>query len=219
MNSKKVSGILKGSTLTKYRFIQKNPTTYTVKLLCRIFKYYSTRLLHYDWKKRRKSNRAIDLEVLEDGIRDVYKEFKGRYGSPRIALELCKRCIFTSKNRVARLMQRMGLSAVSSRRRNQNGKKPDATRIMKNLVKRAFTTEKKNALWVGDITYIPLQTGFLYLATYIDVFSRKVVGRAISTRMTDQLVIDAFMQAVGKEHSKEGLIVHTGRGSPYTSKR
>jgi len=69
------------------------------------------------------------------------------------------------------------------------------------------------------ITYIPLQHGFLYLATYIDVFSRKVVGWAMNTRMTGQLVIDAFLQAVGRERPSAGLIVHTDRGSQYTSRR
>ncbi|MBO8164933.1 MAG: DDE-type integrase/transposase/recombinase [Brevibacillus sp.] len=111
----------------------------------------------------------------------VYKEFKGRYGSPRIALELCKRGLFTSKNRVARLMQRMGLAAVSYRKRSRIGRKPKGSGIMDNLV--------------------------------------KVVGWAMNTRMTEQLGIDAFLQAVGRERPSAGLIVHTDRGSQYTSRR
>jgi putative transposase len=174
---------------------------------------------YYDWKKRRKSQRTIDQEILEEAILQVYKEFKGRYGSPRIALALCKRGLFTSKNRVARLMQRMGLAAVSYRKRSRIGRKPKGSGIMDNLVKRAFEAQTKNTLWVGDITYLPLQHGFLYLATYLDVFSRKVVGWAMNTRMTEQLVIDAFLQAVGRERPSAGLIVHTDRGSQYTSRR
>lgn len=174
---------------------------------------------NYDWKKRRKSQRAIDQEILREAILQVYKEFKGRYGSPRIALELCKRGLFTSKNRVARQMQRMELAAVRYRKRSRIGKKPKVSGIMENLVKRAFEAKTRNTLWVGDITYIPLKHGFLYLATYIDVFSRKVVGWAMNTRMTEQLVIDAFLQAVGRERPSAGLIVHTDRGSQYTSRR
>jgi putative transposase len=185
--------------------------------MCRLLRV--SRQAYYDWCKRRKSRRQIDSELLMDAIREVYHEFKGRYGSPRIALELCKRGIFTSKNRVARHMQRMGLVARSWRRKHRLGRNPTAGRIVENLVQRAFSAETKNVLWVGDITYIPLQQGFLYLATYIDVFSRKVVGWAMKTRMTEQLVIDAFLQAVGREQPPAGLIVHTDRGSQYTSRR
>jgi len=171
---------------------------------------------YYDWRKRRKSQRTIDQEILKEAILQVYKEFKGRYGSPRIALELCKRGLFTSKNRVARLMQRMGLAAAAYRKRSRTGRKTKGSSIMDNLVKRAFEAKTKNTLWVGDITYIPLKHGFLYLATYIDVFSRKVVGWAMNTRMTERL---ALTQAVGRERPSAGLIVHTDRGSQYTSRR
>lgn len=174
---------------------------------------------YYGWKKRRKSRRAIDREILAESILDVYKAFKGRYGSPRIALELCKRGLFTSKNRVARQMQRMGLAAIPYQKRIRTGRKNRTSGIVENLVQRVFEAKTRNALWVGDITYVRLKTGFLYLATFIDVFSRKVVGWAMNTRMTEQLVIDAFLQAVGKERPPAGLIVHTDRGSQYTSRR
>lgn len=185
--------------------------------MCRILRV--SRQAYYHWLKRGKSQRAIDSEILMDEIRKIYKEFKGRYGSPRIALELNKRGIFTSKNRVARHMQRMGLVALPWRKKRTIGRKPTAAHVVENLVQRVFESEVKNALWVGDITYIPLHTGFLYLATFIDVFSRKVVGWSMKRRMTEQLVMDAFLQAVGREHPPPGLIVHTDRGSQYTSRR
>ena len=184
--------------------------------MCRIL--HVSRQAYYDWLKRRKSNREIDREILAESIQTVYAEYKGRYGSPRIALELCKRGIFTSKNRVARQMQRMGLVARPWRKKYRLGRKPTAAHIVDNLVQRAFHAETRNALWVGDITYLPLQSGFLYLATWIDVFSQKVVGWAMNTRMTQQLVIDAFKQAIGREHPSTGFVVHTDRGSQYTSR-
>ncbi len=148
----------------------------------------------------------------------VYKEFKGRYGSPRIAIALCKRGLFTSKNRVARLMQRMGLAAVTYRKRSRIGRKPKGSGIMENLVKRAFEAQTKKSRSGLEIS-LTFPFGFLYLATYLDVFPRKVVGWAMNTRMTEQLVIDAFLQAVGRERPSAGLIVHTDRGSQYTSRR
>ena len=189
-----------------------------MKLMCRLLKI--SRQAYYDWLKRPKSQRAIDTEILRDAIRAVYDEFKGRYGSPRIALELCNRGIFTSKNRVARQMQQMGLIALPWRRKYRLGRKPSAGQVVDNLVKRVFQAQGKNKLWVGDITYIPLQNGrFVYLATYLDVFSRKVVGWALQSRMTQQLVIDAFEQAIGRERPERGLIVHTDRGSQFTSQQ
>ncbi|MCY9669554.1 IS3 family transposase [Paenibacillus alginolyticus] len=202
----------------KYTFIRKNTKKYSVKRLCDLLKV--SRQAYYDWLKRGKSNRAIDSEILIEDIHKIYAEFKGRYGSPRIALELCRRGKFTSKNRVARHMQQVGLAALPWRKKKVMSRKPSAEGIAENLVKRVFDTKTKHILWVGDITYIPLQTGgFLYLAVWIDVFSRKVVGWAMQTRMTDQLVIDAFKQAIHKEHPPVGLMIHTDRGSQYTSRR
>jgi len=162
----------------------------------------------------------MDTEILRDAIRAVYDEFKGRYGSPRIALELCSRGLFTSKNRVARQMQQMGLAALPWRRKYRPGRKPSAGQIVDNLVQRVFQAQERNRLWVGDITYIPLQNGrFVYLAAYLDVFSRKVVGWSLQSRMTQQLVIDALEQAIGRERPERGLIIHTDRGSQYRSQR
>lgn len=99
------------------------------------------------------------------------------------------------------------------------GRKPVASRIVENLVQRVFASQSRNILWVGDTTYIPLQSGFLYLTTFIVVCSRKVMGWAMKTRMTEQLVIDAFLQTVGREQPPVSLIVYTDRGSQYTNRR
>ena len=85
-----------------------------------------------------------------------------------------------------------------------------------NLLNQIFKASEKNKIWVGDITYIPTQKKMLYLAVYVDIFSRKVVGWAMDTKMKDQLVISAFNQAFGKEHPEPGLIVHTDQGAQFT---
>ena len=78
---------------------------------------------------------------------------------------------------------------------------------------------ERNKIWVGDITYIPTKHGFLYLAVFIDIYSRKVTGWAMDTRIRDTLVLAALNQAIGREHPEEGLLVHTNRGSQYTFQR
>jgi len=86
-----------------------------------------------------------------------------------------------------------------------------------NLLNQIFKADEKNKIWVEDITYIPTRKKTLYLAVFIDIFSRKVVGWAMDTKMKDELVIAAFNQAYGKEHPEPGLIVHTDQGTQFTS--
>lgn len=85
------------------------------------------------------------------------------------------------------------------------------------MLNRIFKANAKNKIWAGDITYIPTKKRTLYLAVFIDVYSRRVVGWSMDTKMKDQLVIAAFNQAYGKEHPESGLIVHTDQGSQFTS--
>ena len=87
-----------------------------------------------------------------------------------------------------------------------------------NLLNQIFKADAKNKIWVADITYIPTKKRTLYLAVFIDIFSRKVVGWAMDTKMKEHLVISAFNQAYGKEHPNSGLVVHTDQGSQFTSK-
>lgn len=123
--------------------------------------------------------------------------------------------IEVSRKRVAKLMRMDGLYPKGSphkyRRRNisQREGKP-------NLLKQIFEAKGKNQIWLGDITYIPTRKRTLYLATFLDIYSRKVVGWSMDTRMKEKLVIDAFNQAYDKEHPESGLIVHTDQGAQYT---
>lgn len=96
-----------------------------------------------------------------------------------------------------------------------NKKSPFIERI--NLLNQVFRTDQRNKIWVGDITYIPTQKGTLYLAVFVDMYSRKVIGWSMSTHMKDSIVIDAFLQGYKKEHPKIGLIIHTDQGFQYTS--
>lgn len=142
-------------------------------------------------------------------------EHKGRYGSGRISMELGRKGILVSRKRVAKLMRIDGLYPKSSphQYRRKYGHQREGR---PNLLKQIFEAKGKNQIWLGDITYIPTQKKTLYLAVFLDLYSRKVVGWSMDTRMKEKLVLDAFNQAYGREHPETGLIVHSDQGAQYT---
>lgn len=187
-----------------------------VRRLCNILKV--SRQGYYHYLKKKKSKRVIENEVLCDEIKKVFKESKGIYGSPRIAFSLNDRGIFVSKNRVARHMKRMNLQSRITKKRRNGYKKVEETIISENLLNQGFSTNSRNKIWVGDITYIPVANTNVYLSTFIDVFTRKVVGWTLDKRMDQTLVITSLEKALKAEEPPKGLIIHTDRGSQYTSK-
>lgn len=173
---------------------------------------------YYEYLRRKKSNQQIEREALEGFVEDVFNEHRGRYGHRRINRELRKSGIVVSEKRVLRIMRKKGLKARATTRRYRVKKRIEAGDPRINLVEQVFTVSGKNKLWVGDITYVPTRKGFLYLATVIDVFSRKVVGWSMATHMRENLVIDALEQAVSRENPPDrGLIFHDDQGTQYTS--
>lgn len=113
-------------------------------------------------------------------------------------------------------MRGMGLFAKGARYKYKNYNQKVHNEERPNLINQVFQSSGRNKIWVGDITYIPTRKGFLYLAVFIDIFSRKVVGLSMNNKMKDTLVMDAFMQAYGKEKPSPGLIIHTDQGSQFT---
>ena len=115
-------------------------------------------------------------------------------------------------------MKELGLRSIVVKKFNHSGNSTvDNTKEYPNLLEQNFFAEKPSTKWVGDITYIPTRKGTLYLAVFLDIYSRKVVGWSMNKKMKDTLVQDAFIQAYGKEHPDAGLIVHTDQGSQFTS--
>lgn len=158
----------------------------------------------------------MENEVLKEIIREIFEEHKGRYGSLRIAKVLEQREIHVNRKRISRLLREMSLVPKGTRYHYRKYNQKASVEGRPNLLNQVFITNAKNKIWVGDITYIPTKERTLYLAIFIDMFSRKVVGWAMDNRMKDTLVIEAFIQAYGKEHPPKGLIVHTDQGSQYT---
>ena len=140
-----------------------------------------------------------------------------RFGTRRIALDLEKKGIPCNRRTVQRIMSDSGFVPLQSRHpRRRSGKVSDDGI---NILNRDFEVPAKNTVWCGDITYIQTKEGWLYLASYLDFFSRKIVGWQVSNRINENLVIDALDNAVNRENPPKGLLIHTDRGSQYTSRR
>lgn len=147
---------------------------------------------------------------------DIFHEHKSRYGARRITIELKRIGIEKNYKHIQSIMRELGLQAKGTTRRYRCNKPvldPGA-----NLLNREFDHKTKNRAWVGDITYVPTKEGFLYLAIMLDLHSRKVVGWSMGKRINENLTVDAFRQAYDRERPSEGLLLHTDRGSQYTSK-
>jgi putative transposase len=171
----------------------------------------------YEYLKRRPSRRALENEVLKDEIRSIFEEHKGRYGSKRIAKVLSVREVIVNRKRVSRLMRAMNLFAKGTRLHYRNYRSKPMESDRPNLLNQVFQSSGRNRIWVGDITYIPTQRGFLYLAVFLDICTRKATGWSMNCRMKNQLVIDAFKQAIGRDRPDKGIVVHTDQGPQFTS--
>jgi len=183
--------------------------------MCRILEV--SRSGYYAWEKRPKSQRRIDNEELLIEIRRVFVEHDANYGSPRIWDALRKKNLPCSENRIARLMRVDGLAAVQKRKFKATTNSRHNWPIAPNLLERNFSVGEPNRIWVSDITYIWTWEGWLYLSFVLDLYSRGVVGLAMSNRVTDDLTQNALNQAIGRRNPQSGLIHHSDRGSQYAS--
>ena len=185
--------------------------------MCHVFGV--SRSQYYDQFKAGATQRQREDQALLVGIKAVFDTSDRTYGAGRIARELREQGTRVGKNRVWRLMKQHGLRVKTTKRfrvtTNSDHKRP----VAPNLVQRNFTAEAPDRLWTGDITYIWTAEGWLYLAVILDVFSRRIVGWSMDKRMTDNLVVTAFKNALVRRRPAPGLIFHSDRGSQYCSKR
>ena len=176
---------------------------------------------YYAWVKREPSKRQLDDERLTELITEIHGEFEETYGIDRIHGELAKRGYRAGPRRVRRLARAAGLSCVHPRPYKVTTLQDvtDGGGLV-DLVGRDFVPQRKDELWYGDITYIHTLSGWAYLATVIDGYSRKVVGWAVASHMREELVIDALKMAIANRRPREGQVVfHSDRGSQYTGVR
>lgn len=179
-----------------------------------------SRSAYYQWQRHQPSRREIDDQTLGERIAEIHKKSRGVYGCPRVHAQLRRDGFHVSRKRVARIMAARGLSGRCKRRwKRTTIADPDAQAAV-DLIKRAFGpgTVEVDRVYVGDITYLRTWEGWAYLATVIDLASRRVVGWAIADHMESSLVCDALKMAIEHRRPDAGFIMHTDRGAQYTSK-
>jgi putative transposase len=176
-----------------------------------------SRSAYYDWLKRPVSYREENDKELIIHIKEIFDESDSTYGHRRIKKALRKRGIKTSNQRVRRLMKENGLISVLKSKYKATTNSNHNYPVAPNLLNKDFKANRINQKWVGDITYIATQEGWLYLAAIEDLYHKKIVGWSLDGRITKQLTIKALEQAIRRERPPKGLIFHSDRGSQYAA--
>lgn len=197
----------------KYALILDYINHYDVTLMCRVLGVHRSGF--YRWKNQPKSSRSVRNEAMTELVKDTYEAFEAAYGAPRITQELNALGHKCSVNYVAKLMQEQGILARNGKAFNYGGHALTMHNVADNLLWRDFFAEKPNQKWVTDITYIWVKTQWLYLATVMDLYSRKIIGWSLDTHMTEVLITDAMEMAIDARGVDPGLIVHSDRGVQY----
>lgn len=200
----------------KYQFIKAHKIEYTVEEMCQVIGV--SRSGYYAWEKRKPSQRKLENRYLSAKIEKIYAIGRQTYGLFTILKKLIADGFKCGKNRVYRLMRKLGISAKNKKKFKVTTNSKHDLPISENIINRDFTAEQPNTKWVGDITYIGTNEGWLYLAIVLDLHSRKIVGWSMDSRMTTDLITKAFLQAVWSRKPDAGLIFHSDRGSQYASK-
>ncbi len=172
---------------------------------------------YYAWLHKKPGKRQQQNNILDKKIVTIFNAHKQRYGSPRITNELRDNGESCSKNRVARRMNHLALRAKAKRKYRATTDSSDTLPVSDNLLNRNFKADAPNKKWVGDISYIWTNEGWLYLAVVIDLYSRAIIGWSIQATMTRTLVCDALMMALWRRGFPRNVIFHSDRGSQYCS--
>jgi len=188
---------------------------FPVRMMCRLLKLSASG--YYSWQGRPPSRRALDNRRLTREIRAIHADSDGVYGSPKIFDALVSRGERCGKNRVARLMRADGLRGIPAARR-WRGRRPGARPGgIDNRLARDFTAAEPNAKWVTDITYIRTVEGWLYLAVVLDLYTRRVIGWSMGNTLGREVVLQAVVMALMQRRGKAPVILHSDRGTQYTS--
>lgn len=175
---------------------------------------------YYRWRKRSQSRHDQEDQRLQERIVEIHQQSRGCYGSPRVASELRANGERIATKRVARLMRQAGLQgAMPPKRRVLTTDSAHRYPLAANLLNRQFRCSQPNRFWVSDITYILTSEGWLYLATVMDVFSRRIVGWSMSHRIDQDLTLSALRMAIAGRRPGAGLLHHSDRGSQYACGR
>jgi len=199
----------------KYAYIEKESLNHKTKVLCDVLGV--SRSGFYDWKNRKPSKRALENEALLQKLRTLHEMHKQRYGSPRMHAALEKQGVNVSKGRIERLMRQHQIVSRRTKRHKRVYIQRQQQKSADNILAREFNAEQPNNKWVSDITFIPTREGYLYLAIVLDIYSRAIVGWAMSYRINGELVLDALDMAIEHRGSPKNVLVHSDQGSQYTA--
>lgn len=201
----------------RYRFIEDHRGVWPIAVQCVVLEV--ARSGYYAWRKRPPNSQARRRAELTGRIQEIHaRKNHDVYGAPRIHKELVSQGCPCNRKTVAKCMNAAGIRAKTVKTfrvitTDSNHPHP----VAENLVDRNFSPTRKNETWTADITYIPTDEGWLYLAAVEDLYSRKIVGWSMSERIDSRLVVDALQMAIRRELPGEGLVAHSDRGVQYAS--
>lgn len=195
--------------------MQEHAQIFSIERMSHVFDV--SRSGYYQFINAKPSKRKQENERLLIKIKAVHKVSRCTYGSPRVHAELLEEGETCSRKRIARIMHQAGVVAKMKKRFKVTTRANPDAEPAPNLLQQDFTAEKPNQRWVADFTYVSTQEGWLYVATVLDLFSRRIIGLSMSDRMTTELVASALLQALTHRNPPTGLIHHSDRGSQYTS--
>jgi len=183
--------------------------------MCKFMKV--SRSGYYEWLTALECNRDKENKELTSKVKAIFQEGRSNYGTRPIRKELLRQGDIASRRRIARLMNEANLVCKTKRKFKATTDSNHNKEVAPNLLDRKFKVSAANCYWVGDISYIPTQEGWLYLATVIDLFSRKIIGWSMDNNMKADLVNNALLMAIWQRKPLKGLVWHTDRGSQYCS--
>jgi transposase InsO family protein len=201
----------------KFQMIEEVSSEFPVEKMCQSLGV--SRSGYYAWLVRPESKLKQENEQILQEIRRIRlnKPDKLYYGSPRITDELLDNGYPCSEKRVARIMRKAGIFARQHKKFKHTTDSEHDQPVADNLLDQNFEAEQPNQIWVSDITYIWTEEGWLYLAAFLDLFSRAIVGWAVSERINKELVLQALNNAIVQRNPGKGLIIHSDRGKQYAS--
>ena len=190
-----------------YAFIDEQRQVYSVRCLCRGLKISASG--YYAWRRRPPSKRSLANQALLVQIRAIHAEKRQTYGSPRIHAELWARGLRYNLKRVARLMRLNQIRARHKRKYRVTTKVDPRLPVAPNLLAQDFQANTPNQKWVRDVAYVPTAECWLYLAAVLDLYSRRIIGWAMSATQNTDLVVNALQMAIGRRQPGRGM--PTGR--------
>jgi len=183
--------------------------------MCSVFQVSSSG--YYDWRGRPPSKRTIENQRLGAKIKGIFINNRRVYGTRRIQEELLEDGENISRYRIGKLMSQQDLKCKTKKKFKVTTDSNHDFPVAPNLLDRKFDAQHPDQVYVGDITYIPTSEGWLYLAVFMDLYSRMVVGWSMSSRINAKLTYDSLLMAIWKRKPSKGLMVHSDRGSQYAS--